>query len=64
MKILSQSESKKRLPLCDNAECATSGAMDLPDGHRDAERVMVSKNRKSGRLTYSVTAPWCLRGIF
>ena len=66
MKILSKEESKAALAAgkCDNESCAKPGAMDLPDGHRDAERVMIGRNRRTGKETYSVCGPWVLAGIF
>lgn len=65
MKILNQSESKAALAAgkCDNGNCATPGAMDLPDGHRDAERVMLGRKRKTGETTYSICAPWLFSGV-
>lgn len=64
--ILNKKESKKalRAGLVDNADCATAGALDLPDGNPNAERVMTGRNRRTGKKTYSICAPWLLCGIF
>jgi hypothetical protein len=67
MNILSAIESKAALAVpgkVDNAACATPGAIDLPDGNPMAERVVVGKNRRTGKATYSVCAPWLLGAAF
>lgn len=62
--ILNQQQSKRALRKCDNADAATPGAIDLPDGNEYAERVMVGRNRRTGKTTYSICAPWLLCNVF
>lgn len=66
MKILSQQESRAALDSgkVSNGDCETPGAVALPDGHRDAERVIVGRNRKTGQQTMSLCAPWLLAELF
>ena len=47
-----------------NGDCATPAALDLLDGDPNAERVMLSIHRKTGKVQYSICAPWLLSGIF
>ena len=61
--ILDKTQSKRKLHLCDNKSCATPGAMDLPNGNPNAERVIASK-QKNGAIKYSVACPWLLTDIF
>jgi hypothetical protein len=64
--IASREESKRLLNegMCYNGYAATPGAMDLADGQRDAERVMISTNKRTGLKQFSVCAPWLLNGVF
>lgn len=66
MKILNTAESKAALVAgkVRNADCATPGALDLPDGNPDAERVCVSTNRKTGATVFDICAPWLLADTF
>ena len=62
--IMDQKQSKAKLHLADNADCATPGAMHLPDGNPNAERLMTFKNRKTGKQFFSIVAPWLLANVF
>ena len=43
-----------------NGDCATPGALDLPDGNPDAERVARRWNNRTNAAAYHIAAPWLL----
>jgi len=66
VKILNQQQSRAALDdgRVSNADCETPGCVALADGEPLAERVMVSLNRRTGKETLSLCAPWLLAKIF
>lgn len=65
MQIMNQEQTKLALAsgVVANADCVTAGAVDLPDGHRNAERVLVFKDKKTGKESLMIGCPWLLCDI-
>lgn len=66
MKHLNQQRSRAALDAgkVSNGDCETHGCVALPDGHVNAERVIVYRNRKTGKTEMSLCAPWLLKDVF
>ena len=43
-----------------NGDCAAPGALDLPDGNPDAERVARRWNDRTNTASHYICAPWLL----
>lgn len=66
MKILNSKQSRAALDAgkVRNSDCETPGAVALPDGNPNAERVMVSRNVRTGAESMMLGAPWLLVDVF
>lgn len=61
---LNRQQSERAVALCDNRDQYKPEEMALPDGDKNAQRVIVTDNTKTGAVRYSICYPWILSDIF